>query len=216
MTGFSFNAARFQPRYGSDSAGLPAGRHKVVIENGVMTPVKDKPSNSYLALYLKCIEGLANGGTQVDRLNVHNSDATAVRIANEQLSAYCAAVNRPGFGDVAELYNIPFYIETMPQIDNPRFSNVIKLFDINGNEIGKSAAPAQIGQPQAPPQGFGPGPSAGGWAPQTTAPAPQPPQQQFAPQPEPQQQWGQQPQAQPVAAPWSPAPGGAAPSWGAR
>lgn len=215
MTGFSFNAAQFQPRYGSDSAGLPAGRHKVVIENGVMTPVKDKPSNSYLALYLKCIEGLAVGGTQVDRLNVHNSDATTVRIANEQLSAYCAAVNRPGFGDVAELYNIPFYIETMPQIDNPRFSNVIKLFDINGNEIGKGTAPAQIGQSQAqpqPPQGFSPGPTPPQqqWAPPATAPA-----QQFAPQPEPAQQWAQ-PQAQPAAAPWSPGGQPNAPSWGPR
>jgi hypothetical protein len=214
MVAINFTPAAVQARYGSDGGGLPAGKHKVIIENTEMVPTKDsaQTGNAYLKLRLKCIEGLAVNGIQEDRLNLHNSSQQTVAIAQGQLAAYGLVCGKPNFQDTVELHNIPFYVETRQQRNNPEYTEVARLFDMQGNEPGKGQQPQAA---QQPPQGFGPGPTPPQqqWAPPAAAaPAPQ---QQFAPQPEPQQQWGQ-PQAQPAAAPWSPGASGAAPSWGQR
>jgi|WetSurMetagenome_2_1015567.scaffolds.fasta_scaffold95838_2 hypothetical protein len=225
MVALAFNGQGIEVRYGSDGGGLPPGRHKVVIEKSEMVPTKDHAmtKNEYLKLTLRCVEGLAQGGVQEDRLNIHNNSPQAVAIANSQLAAYAlVTIQRVVFNQTEELHNIPFYVEVRNQRNNADFTEIAKLFDLNGNEPGKGQQPQVAQAPQAPPQGFGPGPSAPQqqWTPPAAAtPAPQ---QQFAPQPSPEpalQQWQQQQQnAQPPQqAPW--APGGAqpnAPSWGPR
>lgn len=219
---FQFNAQQFQPQYGTDGGGLPAGRHKVVIEKSELVPTKDN-SGQYLQFTLKCVEGLAGGGTQKDRLNVHNNNPQTVAIANQQLAAYCAVTGKPGFNDTSELHNISFFVEVGAQRNNPEFTEIKKLFDINGNEAGKSSAPAQVNQDQQqPPAGFGPAgsgfqpqttPGVGGWGPQTGAAAQAP----IDPAPA-QTGWGNPGAPQTTAAPgWSPQGGGsAAPGWGPR
>lgn len=199
------------PRYGSDGGGLPPGKHKVIVEHSEMVPVKDNSGNQYLQIKMKCVDGLAQGGYQVDRLNVHNSNQQTVKIAGDQLAAYCWVVGKPWRGETFDLHNVPFYIEVRNQRNNADFTEVAKLYNLAGEEPGKGAQPQAAAQP---PQGFSPGPSAQAWS----QPGPQPTAapQQFVPQPEPQQQWGQQPQAQPTAAPWSPGGQPNAPSWGAR
>lgn len=217
MVAINFTPGAVQARYGSDGGGLPAGKHKVIIENTEMVPTKDnaQTGNAYLKLRLKCIEGLAVNGVQEDRLNLHNSSQQTVAIAQGQLAAYGVVCGKPNFTDTVELHNIPFYVETRQQRNNPEYTEVAHLYDANGNEPGKGGAPAQAAT-QAP-QGFSaPGMQAPqqGWAPPAAA-APVP-QQQFAPQPDPAAgQWGQ-PQAQPAAAPWSPGGQPNAPAWGQR
>jgi hypothetical protein len=211
MVALNIDIGSAQPRYGSDGGGLPPGKHKVVIEDTQIVPVKDNSGNQYLQIKMKCIDGLAQGGYQIDRLNVHNSNPQTVAIANGQVAAYCWVTGKQWRGETFDLHNVPFYIEVRNQRNNADFTEVAKLYNLAGEEPGKGQQPQVAQAPQAPPQGFGPGPSAPQQ--QWTAPAAAP-AQQFAPQPEPQQQWGQQAQAQP--APWSPQGGGTAPSWGAR
>src|ERR1700743_3059059 len=185
MVQFAYNGTGFEARYGSEGGGLPAGRHKVIIEKSEMVPTKDHhvTKKEYLKFTLKCIEGLANGGTQEDRLNIHNSSPQAVAIANSQLAAYClVTIQRVVFNATEELHNIPFYIEVRQQRNNPEYTESAKLYDINGNEPGKGVSPQVQAQPVVPPQGFGP---TGGMPPQQQW---QPPQGQ-PPQQQPTQQW---------------------------
>jgi hypothetical protein len=196
----NFQANQYKPQYGNSGGGLPVGTHKVVIEKTEMVPVKDNPQNHYLAITLKCVEGPAQGQTQVDRLNIHNLDPNTVYRANQQLSAYCHVVGKAnGFGNTSELFGIPFMVEIVAQKNNADFTQVKKVMDINGNEpgqggnAGQQAAPSQgapagfqavgggfqapqqqNGAPQTAPQG---GSAPGGWAP----PAGGAPQQQPAP-----------------------------------
>ena len=215
MVQFTFDARGVAASYGSDGGGLPPGKHKVIIEASEIKPAASNPQNQYLQFNLKCVEGLAAGGMQIDRLNLHNTNQQTVTIAQSQLAAYCAVLGRPGFNATEELHNIPFFIEVRPQRNNPEYTEVAKLYDLNGNEARKSGggsgsqmAPA----PQAPPAGFGPAPTAAQpWQAPQAAPViePAPAQQWTAPAPAPA------PAAAP-AAPWAPAAGGAAPGWGQR
>jgi hypothetical protein len=205
------------PRYGSDGGGLPPGKHKVVIEDTQIVPVKDNSGNQYLQIKMKCIDGLAQGGYQIDRLNVHNSNPQTVAIANGQVAAYCWVTGKQWRGETFDLHNVPFYIEVRNQRNNADFTEVAKLYNLAGEEPGKGAQPQAAAQQQ--PQGFGaPGMQAPqqAWAPPAAAaPAPA---QQFAPQPDPGAgQWQQPQQAAPTqAAPWSPGGQPNAPSWGPR
>lgn len=187
MVAYSFNAHQYEPKYGG-SGGLPAGKYKVIISDTKQVPTRSG-DGGYLAVELRVVEGPQQGGTHTDRLNLHNQNPETVRIANNQLSAYCHVIGKFQWNDTSELHNIPFMIEIGPQKNDPTYTEVKKLFDVNGNEPGKSASgpQAQIGggQPQGgPPPGFGPqggapGGQGGGWG-------------QGGGQPDPNQAQGQQ------------------------
>lgn len=151
MVAYSFASNQHDPSYGS-SGGLPAGKFKVVIASTKGVPTKNG-DGQYLALELKVIEGPQTGGTQTDRLNLFNSNPDTVRIANGQLSAYCHVTGKFQFQDTDELCNIPFWVEIGPQ-KNGEYTEVKKLYDINGNEPGKAGAGQQVQHQQQ--QGGGP------------------------------------------------------------
>lgn len=193
MVAYSFNAHQYEPKYGG-SGGLPAGKYKVILSDTKQVPTRSG-DGGYLAMELKVVEGPQQGGTHTDRLNLHNQNPETVRIANNQLSAYCHVIGKFQFNDTSELHNIPFMVEIGPQKNDPTYTEVKKLFDANGNEPGKSGSGPQAqmggGQPQGgPPPGFGPqggapGGQGGGWG--------------GAPQQDQGQQgggWGGQPQQQ--------------------
>lgn len=244
MVAYSFNAQQYEPQYGS-SGGLPVGKYKGIIEASDPKPTKDGSGN-FLALTLKVIEGPQTGGTHVDRLNLFNQNPDTVRIANQQLSAYCHVTGVFQFQDTAQLHGIPFMFEIGPQ-KNGEYTEVKKLFDVNGNEIGKAGAGPQAqpqqqqggGMPQGfgaqggQPQGFGGGQPQG--QPQNNGGAAWGNQGGGQPQQQPQDQsggqWGNnggQPQGQPQGGfggnpgggggQWAPGgnAGGGAPGWGAR
>lgn len=206
-----FNPNNYNPE---QSAGqLPLGKHPVVIES---SEVKANKANDggYLQFNLKIIDGPNAGITGPYRLNLYHADQTTCEIANRQLSAVCHVVNV--FGDLTStdpLHNIPFIVEVAPQKNKPEYTQVSKVFDINGNEPGK--APAGQAQTQQPTQGGAGQQWGGGHTPQQQQPTNnggwgQPPanngQQQPQGQPE---QTQQQPQNQ-----WQAPQGGQQPAWG--
>ena len=226
----AFNAQQYDPTQGGGS--LPVGRHPSIIES---SEVKANKANDggYLQLNVKLIDGPQTGATGAYRLNLYHSNPQTAEIAHRQLSAICHCVGVFNVQDSGQLHNIPFIIEVGLQKGEEAaqkgYTEVKKVFDINGNEPGKAGQGAPAAQPQQQPAaqgGFGQQQPAQQPAaqPQGNAPAwggGQPAQQQ--PQGAPAGNapaWGQQPAQQPAAQ--QPAQqaggwqqGGAAPAGGA-
>ncbi len=223
----AFNAQQYDPTQGVGS--LPIGKHPVIIES---SEVKANKANDggYLQLNLRIIDGPQQGTTGAYRLNLYHSNQQTVEIAHRQFSAICHVIGVFQVTDSSQLHNLPFLIEVGPQKNDPRYTEVKKVFDMNGNEPGKAGAGAPAAQPQQQqPQGQPNG--AWGGAPQGQPQQPaggaawggqqQPPQGG-------QPAWGGQPaqqpaQQQPQGGGWQQggqpaqggAPAGAAP-WGQR
>ena len=225
----AFNAQQYDPTQGGGS--LPVGRHPVIIES---SEVKANKANDggYLQLNVKLIDGPQTGTTGAYRLNLYHSNPQTAEIAHRQLSAICHVIGVFNVQDSQQLHNIPFIVEVGLQKGEEAaqkgYTEVKKVFDINGNEPGKAGQGAPAAQPQQQPAaqgGFGQQqPAQQPQQPQGNAPAwggGQPAQQQ--PQGAPAGNapaWGQQPAQQPAAQ--QPAQqaggwqqGGAAPAGGA-
>ena len=198
----AFNAQQFDPTQGGGS--LPVGRHPVIIES---SEVKANKANDggYLQLNVKLIDGPQTGTTGAYRLNLYHSNPQTAEIAHRQLSAICHCVGVFNVQDSGQLHNIPFIIEVGLQKGEEAaqkgYTEVKKVFDINGNEPGKAGQGAPAAQPQQQP-------AQGGFGQQQPAQQPQQP----AAQPQgnaPAWGGGQPAQQQPQGA-----PAGNAPAWG--
>ena len=226
----AFNAQQYDPTQGGGS--LPVGRHPVSSESSEVQANKAN-DGGYLQLNVKLIDGPQTGTTGAYRLNLYHSNPQTAEIAHRQLSAICHCVGVFNVQDSGQLHNIPFIIEVGLQKGEEAaqkgYTEVKKVFDINGNEPGKAGQGAPAAQPQQQPaqggEAWGGQPAQQPAAqPQGNAPAwggGQPAQQQ--PQGAPAGNapaWGQQPAQQPAAQ--QPAQqaggwqqGGAAPAGGA-
>lgn len=160
MVAMSFNSQQHQPQYGG-GGGLPVGRYKGVIVASAQENVEKNGQivGGYLALDLTPIEGPLAGTKQTDRLNLHHVNPKTVEIANKQMSAYCHVTGVYTFKDTAQLHNIPFWFEVgwqkgqEPSAEKPNggYTEVKALWDINGNEPGKTGGGAMAAAPPAPP-----------------------------------------------------------------
>jgi hypothetical protein len=202
-----FDAHAFDP---SQSVGsLPIGKHPVIAESSEVRPTSNN-DGGYLQFNLKIIDGPNAGATGAYRLNLYNASQKAVEIAHRQMSALCHVTGVYNVQDSAQLHNIPFMIEVGAQKGEGAiakgYTEIKRVFDINGNEPGKQSKGAQPQQPQQPQQQA---PAQAAWQ----QPAQQAPAAQAAPA------WGQaqQPtQQQPAQAAWQQnASTGAAP-WGQK
>lgn len=149
-----FNPMQYDPT--QSGSQLPVGRHKVEIFDGEVDANKSG-NGGLLRLNLKITEGQFAGVTGSDNLNLyHTGSAQAVEIAHKRLAAYCHVTQQfqlgPNGTDFTVLFNKPFWIEVVPQKEKPEYTEIKKLFDLNGNEPGK--APAQGQQQQQAGTGF--------------------------------------------------------------
>lgn len=233
----AFNANNIDPTQGPGQ--LPLGRHPVIIKTSEVKGSKTNAQSGMLSLGLEVIAGEHQGATGVHNLNIYNENPQTVDIANRQLSAICHVTGVFLIEDTQQLHNIPFVVEvtnqklTREQQEKKDagqtvtpYTQVSRVFTINGEEPrrGGGAAPVQQQQAPAPQQQAQQGQQqpapqsapAGAWgSPATAAPAPQ-----AAPTPAPAPAWGGQaaaPAAAPVAGGWNtaaPAAGGT-PGWAA-
>jgi len=144
MVAYAFNATAYDPTF-AGGGGLPAGKHPVTVTNGKLTPTKNN-DGGMMILTLTAYDGPNKGASMDLRLNLHNKSAVAVEIANRQLAAVCACVGVPGFQQTEELYNKPFIVEVAPQKDNPQYTEIVNVYDVNGNEPGKAGSGPMQGQ----------------------------------------------------------------------
>ena len=159
-----FNAHNVDPSQGAGS--LPIGKHPVIIE---ASDVKGTKANDggLVEFRLKIIDGPNAGVSGAYRLNLYHSNPQTVEIANRQLSALCHVTGVFMLQDTSALHNIPFMVEvgsqkpTLEQAELIKqgqnvtlYTEVKRVFDINGNEPGKQGQ----GQGAAQTQG-----AAGAW-----------------------------------------------------
>lgn len=208
-----FDARSVQPKQGGSAH--PPGMHDFQITNTYLQ------ENSAKSGAMLVVEMTSPVGVIENRYNVINPNQDAVRIANEQLSALCHAVNifqvafpkKPdGVPDMQmaghTLRGGRGKMEIIPQMvkgpDGKLVENgymkVNKVFDSQGNEPGKPGSSAPLTQ------------QSGGWG---NTQQPQPQQQQPTPQQQPQNNWGNGPAPQQQPQPNNPAPnqGSNKPSW---
>lgn len=208
-----FNPLEWDPSQGSGS--LPVGTHLVVIDRHEAKPSQNNSGNGYLEVGLRIVDGPNAGISGPDRLNIYHDKQQTVEIALRRLSAYCHVVGYFGIlnlPDITPLYGKQFKVEVQQQKENPQYTQVTRVLDINGQAPKASgSAPQQAQQPSG--QGWGqqagqapqnqqsapPAANNGGYAPtgQPQAPAQQSPsngwQGQQAPPQQQAPQGGQQP-----------------------
>lgn len=225
-----FDATQWNPA--QSSGQLPIGNKQVA--QIIASEVKANLANDggFLEFILEILDGPNVGSTGAYRLNLYNQSQKAVEIANRQLSSVCHVVNTFQLGadgrDTSVLHLKPFRIDVGYQkgqdpATNPEangYTEVKKVYDINGNEPGKAPAapqavpPVQTAAPTpAPAPAVQPVVAPAPWAGGQTAPA-APVQQQTTPAPAAAPPWGQPtgPASQPPASLTTAAP---APPWGA-
>jgi hypothetical protein len=84
-----FNANEVEPNAPRDP--IPAGWYKAVITESEEKPTKAQ-TGSYLQLTFEIVEGQHQGRKVFSRLNLNNPNATAVEIAQRELSGICRGV----------------------------------------------------------------------------------------------------------------------------
>lgn len=180
----------------------PMGDYHVVITDSEPVETKDK-TGGRLVFQLQILDP----GAQLNRkiqygLNLFNASQQACDIARRELSAICHVTKQFNVSDTRQLHNIPFIAILGPQLENPQYTKVFGVKDIDGNAPGKAGTTAYppaapIAQVTAAPAWGPPSPT----APAPTAPAPS---------------WGPPAQAAPAwTAPGPTAPTApAAPVWG--
>jgi len=104
MAQINFNAQTVSPE--SQFTPVPNGDYPVVITESEMKPTRNG-DGQYLQLVLEIIDGPYKGRKVWDRLNLVNSNTTAVEIAQRALSQICHAVGHLNLQDTVELHNKP-------------------------------------------------------------------------------------------------------------
>lgn len=109
---------------------IPAGKYVAAITESEMKPTKNG-SGSYLQLTFQLMEGEYKNRVLWARLNLHNPNATAVKIARGELSAICRAVGVMKPTDSVDLHNIPLTItvKCKKREDTDEITNEIKGYE---------------------------------------------------------------------------------------
>ena len=218
MTGieYDFDARKYDPEQGSPAH--PVGKHVARITATAINKVKDTDIPMFTVEFTTAL------GKAKMNYNLWHTNEVTSRIAHNQLSALCYSVgvfNPDLRNEGRALIGTQCQILVEKQKDS-EYTQIKKVFDVNGNEPSKAGAGAPPPQPQ---QGYAPQPQqqpqaqpgwggqpqgAGPVAPTSATPMTNPTQQWQAPAPvqhgPPQQAWAGQPAQAAAPAPEQPQP----------
>jgi len=146
MAQLNFQAANVSPE--SQFTPVPNGDYPVVITESEMKDTKSG-GGQYLQLVLEVIEGPYKGRKVWDRLNLVNSNVTAVEIGQRALSQICHAINHLNLTDTVELHGKPMVaklvVKQSPGYDD---SNEVKEYKAYSGAAPIAATPpAQVAAP---------------------------------------------------------------------
>jgi hypothetical protein len=135
-----FDANQVEPTTAFDP--IPAGKYVSVITESEMKPNK-AGTGSYLQLTFQIIEGEFKGRFLWARLNLSNPNATAMKIAQAELSAVCRAVGVLAPKDSTELHDLPLviHVRCKKRPDTGEIANEIKGY-VKKDQPAATAAPA--------------------------------------------------------------------------
>ena len=163
MVALNFDASAVQESTGGYELIEP-GKYRAEIVADEVKESKSTPGNHYLELQVK-VDGT---GSIWDRLNLWNSNPSAVEIANGTLKQIANAIGQSRIVDSAEMLLKPLMVrvEIEPGTAGYKDKNII----VGYSGVGSVAAPQQVAQAaQAPVPPSAPFPTA---APAPTATAP--------------------------------------------
>jgi hypothetical protein len=175
--GFTFNANTVEPQRPPEA--VPTGWYNVAVEKAETLPTKAQ-DGTFVAFWLRILDGSFAGHRLVARLNLGNKNPVAVEIAYKELSAICHSTGVIQLVDFQQLYGIPFMVRAVKTAATGQYDE--------GNDVkgyAKSGEKQTAGAAFAAPTGFGgapagnvPGapPAAGFAAPQQGFTPPAPPQ----------------------------------------
>lgn len=152
--GQAFNPADVEPA--ADFSPMPDGEYVAMITDSETK--QTMKGDNYLSLTFQIIEGEYNNRLVWHSLHLWNPNETAQRIAQQQLSAICQAVDFSGILEDSEtLHNLPMIIKVkyVPATGQYKEKNEIKAFK-KAEGYSKPAAPQQqplaasTSQPLAP------------------------------------------------------------------
>lgn len=208
---WQFNANQYEPNQGF-GIHPPANKIPFTITHTEIKPTKNStPENpqGYLS-----IEFTSPIGVVRNIYNIKNDNPKTVEIAYGQLSALCRAVGRyqidgnnecAALRDATGLMDVGYQKDEHPDPAHPDrkgYTELKKVYDLAGNEPGKTGAAQPQQQPMQQPAQQQPAPMTqqpgGGWGQQPQQPAQQQPQAQPQPQ---GQAWQPQGNAQPATNP---------------
>jgi hypothetical protein len=133
-----FDARNVEPT--ADFEPIPAGKYLAMIVGSETKPTKSG-NGSYLQLTFQILDGPYKNRLLWARLNLVNTNSTAVQMAQAELSAICRAVGVMAPNDSVELHNLPLLItvQCKKRGDTGEIQNEIK---------GYAKKEAANGQPQ--------------------------------------------------------------------
>ena len=143
MAALNFNAENVEPQQSFDA--LPPGRYEAIISESEMKDTK-AGTGQYLQLTFTVVGGQHEGRKLWSRLNLVNPNATAVSIAERELSAICHCVGILVPQDSEELHDALLVIDVIQEL-NPmsgQQTNRIKGYS------QATSAPAPKAKPVAP------------------------------------------------------------------
>jgi hypothetical protein len=163
MASLNFDASAVEPQQSFDA--LPVGRYEVIITDSEMKDTK-AGTGQYLQLTFSVTGGQHDGRKLWSRLNLVNPNATAVGIAERELSAICHCVGIITPADSEELHDRPLIVDVIQEL-NPMSGQQTNRIKGYAQADGSPAAskPAPKAKPAAP-AGFAAGkvPAAAPWA----------------------------------------------------
>ena len=120
-----FDFSNFTPSV-SQNEVLPPGKYNVEIIASELRSTKDG-RGKYLWIDMVVIDGNHNGRHVFDRLNIHNTNETARRIADERMGQIGSAVGAPlAFNDSDVLHNKPFCVTLKVRPEGPDKSGTFR------------------------------------------------------------------------------------------
>ena len=163
MVALNFDASAVQESTGGYELIEP-GKYRAEIVADEVKESKSTPGNHYLELQVK-VDGT---GSIWDRLNLWNSNPSAVEIANGTLKQIANAIGQSRIADSAEMLLKPLMVRVDIEAGTAGYKDKNIIVGYSG--VGSVAAPQQVAQAaQAPVPPSAPFPTA---APAPTATAP--------------------------------------------
>ena len=139
-----FDANQVEPM--GDFTPIPAGDYQAIATASTWEPTKAK-DGEFLKFTFEVLSGEYRGRNVFTRLNLKNKNATAVKIAQSELSSICRAVGVMRPRDSAELHNKPLMVKVALEERNDKpgeFSNRLKGYSPMGSSPAQ--APASVAQ----------------------------------------------------------------------
>ena len=143
-----FDASQVEPT--DEFEAIPAGKYPAVITDSEFKETK-AGTGTYLQFAFEIIDGDYKGRLLWSRLNLDNPNETAVKIAQQELSAICRAVGVLTPQDSAELHNLPLvvHVRCRKRPDTDDLTNEIRGYSslIQQQPAAAPAASPAVRQP---------------------------------------------------------------------